>query len=270
MLDVLCAALPASGERVHAGVTVRAGGTAANAALAAAASGAASTVVGRIGRDAAGDAVVAELETHGVRSHLARDPELPTGAAVAFDSPPAVVASRGANAAFARGDVPAAIEADALFVSGFALFQEGSAEAAGAAIRRFPRGWIGVDLASPSLAHAGRGLLAVPERAARTVLFATAAEARALTGDDPEQAARRLALRGVTVCVKLGADGALVAVGSRLERRAAPRVERRVPFGAGDAFAAAFLVALASGDDVGAALERACDAGARAAAGRGW
>lgn len=176
-----------------------------------------------------------------------------------------MVASRGANASLAPDDVPRALDADALFVSGFALFQEGSAAAAEPAIRRFARGWIGVDLGTPALAAAARGPLLSPARgrAERTVVFATAAEARALTGDEHEQAAQRLAARGAIACVKLGADGAVVAFGTSTERRAAPQVERHTPFGAGDAFAGAFLVALVSGADLGSALERACDAGAR-------
>lgn len=274
MLDVVCAALPAAGERLHAAVTARAGGSAVNAARAAAAAGASAIVLGRVGQDAAGDAILAELAARGVRAELARDPARATGVTVAYGAagpkPPAVVASRGANAAFEPGDLPATIDADALFVSGFALFQEGSAAAAaGAAIHRCRRGWIGVDLASPSLAPSARGELLAPprERAARTVVFATAAEARALTDDEPEQAARRLAARGIVACVKLGADGALAAAGDLLVHRRAPAVERRSPFGAGDAFAAAFLVALAAGRDLAEALERASEAGARAAAG---
>jgi sugar/nucleoside kinase (ribokinase family) len=273
LLDVVCAALPAPGERRHAGVAVRAGGTAVNVASAAAAAGAAASVVGRIGQDAAGDLVLAELGARSVEANLARDAVLPTGVAVAYaadGSPPAVVASRGANAAFTPEDVPAAIDADALFVSGFALFQQGSAAAAELALRRCARGWIGIDVGSPTLAAAARDALPAspPERAARTVVFATAAEARALTGEEPEPAARTLAAGGLLACVKLGRDGAVVASRDRVERRAAPPVERRSPFGAGDAFAGSFLVALAAGAGVGAALERACDAGARAAARR--
>jgi len=255
--------------RAHADIDVRAGGAAVNAASAAVAAGASATVVGRIGRDAAGGLVLAGLAARGVGDELARDPRLPTGTAVALGSPPGVVASRGANAALDPGDVPPAIEGDALFVSGFALFQPGSDRAAEAAIERFPRGWIGVDLASPPLARAARGRLSeLP--AERTVVFATADEARALTGEEPEAAARTLAARGCVACVKLGADGALAASAAGCERRRSTPVERRMPFGAGDAFAGVFLVALAAGTSIAGALERACDAGARAAAGRGW
>jgi 2-dehydro-3-deoxygluconokinase len=98
------------------------------------------------------------------------------------------------------------------------------------------------------------------------VVFATADEAHALTGAAPEEAARLLSARFAGVCVKLGADGALAAADGVVERRSVEAIERRSPFGAGDAFAGAFLVALADGALVTRALELACEAGTRAAA----
>ena len=268
MVDVVGSALPPPGVRVHSAMSVRVGGSAVNAARAAAEAGAAAVVVGRVGSDAAGALVLAELEALGIEATVARDPTLPTGAAVALGDDaigPGVVAHRGANARFSPEDVPAPLEADALFLSGFALFQEGSSEAAQAALDRFTGGWAGIDLASPKLAAAagaGFGGGAGYE----TVLLATADEARAVTGEEPEQAARTLAKRFAIACIKLGADGALAAASEQLERRAAEPVARTSPFGAGDAFGAALLVALARGEGLGPALEAACAAGARAAA----
>jgi len=259
-VDVVCGAAPAAGERAHADVVLRAGGSAANAALRAAGLGASATVVGRVGADAAGDLVVASLTERGVTARLARDPDARTGVAVALlaADEPAVVADRGANARFSPEDVPDPLNGDALLVSGFALFQQGSAEAARAALDRFTGEWPAVDLAAPGLgARADQQLLDGVR-----VLFATAAEAHALTGAGPEDALRELADRFPVVCVKLGDDGALAAEGGAVERRSAPVVERRRPFGAGDAFAAAFLLARAGGAPLGDALAGACAAGA--------
>lgn len=267
MVDVVGSALPPPGVRVHSAMSVRVGGSAVNAARAAAEAGAAAVVVGRVGSDAAGALVLAELEALGIEATVARDPTLPTGAAVALGDDaigPGVVAHRGANARFSPEDVPAPLEADALFLSGFALFQEGSSEAAQAALDRFTGGWAGIDLASPKLAAAAAGLGGAAGY--ETVLLATAEEARAVTGEEPEHAARTLAGRFAIACIKLGADGALAAAGEQLERRAAEPVARTSPFGAGDAFGAALLVALARGEGLGPALEAACAAGARAAA----
>jgi sugar/nucleoside kinase (ribokinase family) len=270
MVDVVCAAEPPhAGTRVHAGVSVRAGGSAVNAALAAVALGAAGLVVGRVGSDSLGDLLVGELAGHGIDGRLGRDRGLPTGAVVAFAGAgpaPAVVAHRGANAQFAPGDVPDPLEADALFVSGFALLQEGSADAACAALERFTGRWAGVDTASPRLAAAAaeHGL----ERAApgANVVLATAEEARALTGAGPEESARALASRFTVACVKLGEEGAVAAQGDRVERRSPPRIDPGSSFGSGDAFAAGLLVALARGASLGDALELGCQAGAAAAA----
>jgi ribokinase len=151
MVDVVADRLPARGERVPGSVRVRAGGSAVNAALVARTVGADTQIVGRVGTDLGGDLVVATLEQSGIEVHLARDDELPTGAAVALRD--AVVAERGANARLSPDDLPSPLRGDALLVSGFALFQEGSAEAAQTALRQFEGPWTAVDLVSPRLAR---------------------------------------------------------------------------------------------------------------------
>ena len=230
MVDVVTDRLPRASERAHGSVRLRAGGSAVNAALVAAELGADAQAVGRIGRDAAGDLVVASLDAKGVDAVLARDEELPTGIAVALQD--AVVASRGANARLAVDDLPSPLQGEALLVSGFALFQEGSREAAQAALERFDGPWTAVDLASPRLAT-----LDFDAR----VVFATKAEAEAAHG---------LEDRFEIVCLKDDYG-----------------VDRTSPFGAGDAFAAAFLVAVSGGADLAEALRRARTAGALAATG---
>jgi sugar/nucleoside kinase (ribokinase family) len=229
MVDVVGDRLPRRGERAHGSILLRAGGSAVNAALVAAGLGANATVVGRIGSDPAGDLVVATLDAEGVEPHLARDDELPTGVAIAL--PDAVVASRGANARLSIDDLPTPLQGDALLVSGFALFQDGSREAASEALERFDGPWTAVDLAAPRLASL--------DFEAR-VVFATREEAEAVPG---------LEERYEIVCFK---DDYGVA--------------RTSPFGAGDAFAAAFLVAAAKGADLDDARARARAAAATAAA----
>ena len=244
MVDVVSERLPAAGERVHCSVRLHPGGSAVNAAQTAAELGADAQVVGRIGRDAAGDLVMSRLQARGIDVHLARDDELPTGTAVALQD--AVVADRGANARLSPADLPSPLRGDALLVSGFALFQDGSREAARAALDRFDGPWTAVDLASPRLADL--------DFAAR-VVFATQEEAQAVPGIEG---------RFEIVCIKRS-DGASAHRRGEVVDVASPLVARTSPFGAGDAFAAAFLVALAGGNELGAALERACTAGAAAA-----
>ncbi len=272
MVDVMTGQLPRPGSRAHAPVHIGAGGSAANAAVWAAALGASAVVVGRVGSDPAGELVASALAGRGIEALLARDPELPTGAAVAAGGgvSAGVVASPGAGARLHPGDVPDPLAGDALLVSGFSLFQSTSAAGARAALARFSGSWAAVDLASPGLAAAAAGKL--DETAAgANVLLATADEARAVTGAEPEEAARALATRYTVVCVKLGDQGAVACQGTQLVRAAAEPVVRRSRFGAGDAFAAAFLVALAGGDPLERALGLACETGARAAASDdGW
>ena len=239
-----------------------------NAASAALTSGASPSVVGRIGVDLSGDLIAAALADRGIGAQLARDKELPTGAAVALTVGPSsatVVAYRGANARLSPEDIPEVIDAQALLVSGFALFQSGSARAARAALERFTGNWSGVDLASPKLAAAAAEADFYDTTRGVSVILATVEEARALTGAGPEDAARVLALRFPVACIKLGEKGAIAAQGDRVERHAVEPAARQSGFGAGDAFGAALLVALAKGDPLTRALELACRAGARAA-----
>ncbi len=262
-VDVICGRAPRPGRRVHADVSLRPGGSAVNAALTAASLGADAAVVGRVGADPGAELVTAALAAAGVDAALARDPELGTGVAVALlgDEGPGVVADRGANARFSPADVPDRLDGSVLLVSGFALLQEGSDAAAQAALERFTGDWAGIDLASPTLAR-DADLAALARLAG--VVFATAAEARAATGLEPIDAVRELARSFSVACVKLGAEGALAAQADLVERRAAPPVAGPPSFGAGDAFAAAFLVSLARGDALGAALDHACATGAKA------
>jgi sugar/nucleoside kinase (ribokinase family) len=174
--------------------------------------------------------IVGALEERGIDARLARDLELTTGTAIALAA--AVVADRGANARLSPDDLPSPLEGDALLVSGFALFQEGSRDAALAALESFDGEWTAVDLASPRLARA--------DFDAR-VVFATRAEAKAVP---------RLESRFEIVCVKDDYG-----------------VERTSPFGAGDAYAAAFLVALGQGADIETARRQAATSAASAARG---
>lgn len=227
-----------------------------NAAVAAAEEGAEATVIGRVGSDASAQLVARALAERDIVGKLASDPEISTGAAISLGT--TVVAHRGANARLAPEDVPDPLEADALLVSGFALLQTGSRDAGRAALERFHGRWAAVDLASPKLAD-------LEPAAGANVILATAEEAHAVTGAEPEEAARTLASRFDLAVVKLGSAGAIAVQGHQVERAAAEPVQRRSAFGAGDAFAGALLVALARDDPLERALRVACEAGARAA-----
>ena len=249
LVDVTLGEL-APGRVSHAPVRLRAGGTAANAALAAAGAGARAAAVGRVGDDPAAGLIRAQLAAAGVEPLLAVDPELPTGTFVeaSVGGERTIVADRGATDAFSAADLPA-IEAGAVLVSGYLLFHERTHEAARAALGAFGARLAGATGGSSALADRAR-------LAGVDVLVANADEALALTGLEPEPAAQALAGEVEIACVTLGADGAVAARGETVAR-AGGGTRWADALGAGDAFAARLLVALAAGAGLADALRRA-------------
>ena len=251
MVDVAVAA-PAlrRGGDVPGSVRLRPGGSAANVAVWARAAGARALVVARRGHDLAGELLAAALARRGVALHPAAPVAAATGAmlVVLQAGERTFVADPGANLQLSAADVaalPAGVAAT--FVSGYPLLRPGSRAAAlAAASGGVPAA---VDAASwPLLAGgAGEALLAAAARAG--TLLANLDEAAALAGSrDPEAAAGRLAARVGTAVVKCGAAGATVATGGgRAVAVPAPAVRATDVTGAGDAFAAGYLVARAGG-----------------------
>jgi sugar/nucleoside kinase (ribokinase family) len=235
------------GAVVHAPVRVRAGGSPVTAALCAAAEGVESAVVGRVGDDLAGRAVRETLMAAGVEPLLQVDPELPTG--TFFETGGGtIVADRGANARLE----PGALAAEAVLVSGYFLLQQD-----GASLEGIRADWLAVDAGSARLLTTGT----LDRLTGANALFVNEEEARALGDIDV------LAARFRLVCVKRGAEGATAVLDGASETRRPPERVESERAGAGDAFAGALLASLLLGRDLGAALERACRAGALAAAG---
>ncbi|HXH89604.1 MAG TPA: PfkB family carbohydrate kinase [Gaiellaceae bacterium] len=253
-----------SGSEPHdAVIQSTVGGTAVNAAVWAAEAGAEATCVGRVGIDAGALAVRGALAARGVAAALAADPGERTGAVAFVDGD--LLVDRGANRRLSPADLRA-LDADAVLVSGYVLLHEDSGPAGRAALRGGAR-WTGVTAGSVDLVRR-RGLAAL---VGARVLVANAAEARALTGAEPEEAVRALAGAHELACVTLGPDGALLAHGGDLFRATSPSIAGLAHGGAGDAFAATLLVALAAGAAPADALETACRAGSAAAGSAdGW
>ncbi|HUQ22214.1 MAG TPA: PfkB family carbohydrate kinase [Gaiellaceae bacterium] len=238
----------AAGNGHAARIATMAGGSALNAATWAAGLGAEATVVGRVGDDPGGRLLLAELARRGVRTEVSIDPEAATGTVLVVDGE--IRADRGANARFGPEHLPE-LEADAVLVSGHL-----PAATVAAALAGPSSPWIALDAAR---------LSSIPPQA--SVVLANEEAARRLTGEPAEAAARVLARGRRLACVTLGARGA-VAVGAGQVERATPETSAAEDgFGAGDAFAAGLLVALARGDELGDALAAACRCGALAAAG---
>ena len=240
--------ITASGEGHAARIELAPGGSAANAAVWAAACGAEATVVGRVGDDFAGRALRSTLEERGIHAELTVDREAPTGTFLVVDGE--IRADRGANAQLRPEHLPERLEGDAVLVSGYL-----PREAAEAALDRAESDWVTL---APGF------LDPLPSSADAVLVDET--EAQGLTGLDAEPAARSLGREFKLACVTRGAAGAVAVLDGRLVTTAAPEVEAARSTGAGDAFAAGLLVALARGDDLRAALESACRQGAAAAA----
>jgi sugar/nucleoside kinase (ribokinase family) len=269
MLDVrVDAGELARGGDVHGRVGLQPGGTSANAAVWAAASGASARVLGRVGADLVGRLLRTELEVRGVETALVEDADAPSGTMlVVFEAGErSMVADRGANARLAPDDLPAALEAGAVLVSGYLLLQEGAREAGREAIRRSRAEWVGVEAASWPLIEAV-GTEGFDELATgASVVLANEREAESLTGLGPVAAAHALGERYRAACVKRGADGAVLVLDGTAYWAVPEAVEERDPTGAGDAFDGVLLASLARGIEPGEALAAACRTGATVAA----
>lgn len=221
------------------------GGKGANQATAAARLGLHAAMIGAVGSDAHGDAVLAGLRRNGVDTSFVRTVEGPTGLAiplVADDGDLSIVVVPGANGLVDAGlaeDAAALLEgADVLLLQG-EVPTEASLRAA--TIAR-SAGTLVLWSPAPVRADAAR-LLVVAD-----LVIANRGEADAL-GLDPG--------RPDTV-VTLGAGGALVA-GRLVPALPAVAID---PTGAGDAFAAAVAVALVERRPLVDAVRWGCAAGA--------
>lgn len=243
MVDVLV-----SGSGHDARMVLTPGGSAFNAASTAAALGAEATVVGRVGDDAAGRLLLAEVLAQGVNSEIAVDPAAPTGTFLDVDGE--IRADRGANARFRPEHLPV-LAADAVLVSGYL-----PEETVAAALEQAAARWLALEV--------GR-LRALPPEA--DVVLANEDTARRLTGKDPQDAARSLASGRRLACVTLGARGAIAVADARVRHVAGTDGVVADVAGSGDAFAAGLLVALGGGASIDDALAAASRAGAARAGG---
>jgi len=222
MLDVRLPA-PRPGARQHTRVAAGAGGSAVNAARAAARLGARAAVVGAIGDDLIGRAIAGELAHLGIEPQLAVV-DAPTGTTVYAGD--AVVADRGANELASFAELP---DARVTLIAAY----------------------LPDPIRTVSLAH---GLRAVDLQG----VLADAPGADVVLGPDLDLDA--LAGRHRVVCSTLAEAGAEAVAGRERARARPQHLLDESPVGAGDAFAAGFLLALADGLELTECLRRGCEA----------
>jgi ribokinase len=237
------------GDALAERIVTRAGGSAANTAIALSKLGISTKMIGRVGRDVWADIALPSLVECGVDvADVRRDEHASTGLffiAITPDGERTMFGLRGANARTDPASViPGVLDgARLLHVSGYALLEPPQRDAALRLIDLAVQRGVAVSLdigVQPALAAPDVIRRLLP-RLSLCVLGMD--EARALSGiDAPADAAAALVDRGVKVVgLKLGAQGCLAADASRVEHLPAFEVAVVDTTGAGDAFSAGMI-----------------------------
>jgi len=235
---------------------VHCGGAAANVAVGIAHLDGHITFLGCVGTDPAGDLLVRELIDHGVEVHVQRSQDTPTGSCVVFVDAfgeRSMLSDSGANR-----DLK--IEPNALFgfrhihISGYVLQYPQCVFELQSALAGAQNATVSIDIASTSVIKTNRQEVAsVVEQA--DVTFGTDAEFDALACERPA---------GSLWVVKAGRNGVDVRGCDPPRHCAPPQVTVTNTTGAGDAFAAGFLVGWLADHDIDHALALAQEQAAAA------
>jgi sugar/nucleoside kinase (ribokinase family) len=247
----------APGDDVRSQTRTGAGGQAANVAAWAASLGASARCIAKRGDDAAGELVARELASHGVEL-VGPIAEGPTGVVVSIvgaDGDRSMASDRGVAPSLEAEELDAVwCDCDVLHVSGYALLREPISHAALTAARfaRERGARISVDVAAWTEIRAFGPVQFrdVLDAMAPDVLFATEAEWEMLGG---------AYLTAPTGVIKRGPRGATVVTEDARLDLAPVTAEVVDTTGAGDAFAAGFLI----GGSLEEAARRALEAAAR-------
>jgi len=257
-LDVLASVpspLPANGE-VRTSVRVEAGGSAASFSRVAATLGEAVGFIGCVGDDLVGEILVESLKRSGVIPHVQRFPTI-SGTIVSLnrDGGKTMLCSRGAND---RID-PSFIDekwfdgADHLHISGYAFLSESQRAAARRAIMiaQAREMSISVDPPPANLISIYGVKRFLDETGRARIIFPNLEEGRIITGEEsPEAIVDSLNILFPIGALTLGREGSIAWDGKERSLNHAEEISGVDPTGAGDAFAAGFIVSYLKDGDV--------------------
>ena len=273
MLDVtaVVGASIKQGVETRATISTQGGGAAANVASWLSVSGTAAHVIARVGDDAAGQTVLSELDKYGVAHSQTVVPGANTGVVIVLVDAlgeRTMFPDSGANSGLSLADLPPLDEITAVYLSGYPLVNPKSREGALDILRAVKERGLPV-IFDPSTVGVllEVGLNQVREWLALVdVVILNEEEAHFLSGkNNPIEAAAELLKKTPLVVIKRGGNGALAqARGSAVVQIPAVETEVLDTTGAGDAFAAGFILAWANDGDLidalnsGASLAAKC------------
>jgi sugar/nucleoside kinase (ribokinase family) len=225
------------------------GGSAANATYNAARLGLRTSFLGKLGDDPLADSYRQSFAAIGVDGSRFKRGPLPNARCLALVTPDAERTMRtclGAAMTLSPAEITAADFAGCrhAHIEGYLVFNQALADAVLAAARAAGC-TVSLDLSSFEVVNASRDWLFGQFHRGIDVVFANEDEIRALYQDQTsgyDVLARRLADQGVLAAVKMGGDGAWIALGSDLHRIEPVIVSDVIDTnGAGDAWASGFL-----------------------------
>lgn len=234
---------------------VEVGGSGMNVSRAVAALGVPVVFAGMIGQDDFGHRIETRLGELAIHCHVARG-EHPTGSCVILVTPDGertMNTHLGASRLYDESLVPVEHiqRARVLHFCGYQWDTPGQKRAIERAMEVAAASGtrISLDVADPMCVENHRDVFRDMIRDRADIVFANREEARILYGGSPEDAAREIAKAGALAVIKLGAEGALVQSGDRVERIAPVATQVVDTTAAGDMFAGGFLYGALRGLD---------------------
>lgn len=228
------------------------GGSAGNAILGLACLGAGTGFIGKVGNDHYGDFFRKNLQKNNIEDNLLTSEQLPSGVASTFisqDGERTFGTYLGAAASLKAEDLTLEMFKGYayLFIEGY-LVQDHEMILHAIELAKEAGLQICLDMASYNIVENDLEFFSLLINKYVDIVFANEEEAKAFTGEEPEEALRVIAKKCSIAIVKVGANGSYIRKGTEEIKVSAIPVEKVLDTtGAGDYFAAGFLYGLTCG-----------------------